>query len=141
MKFEEIFSALTELLDESLTMTTLSNFNQQIETVDRMYRREDKIKFKEELKNIKKRLMSKLVKDDYKSLLTKYFPSLKERTNLTDDEFKNVFYNSPAVWENMEPETFESFQKDFEKALEYFSSRNYSQHNKLALLSKNYLRY
>lgn len=85
--------------------------------------------------------MSKLVKENYKSLLSKYFPQLRNETKKTDDEFQDILFNTPEIWETFDPQMFVDFLNDFENALDYLASRNHGQNRRLRFLSKEYLKY
>lgn len=132
---------LEELLIESVNISFLAKLNAEIEVSENLYRRKDKKKFKEEIKIFKKRLISKLVKENYNSILSNYFPFLRDDTKTTDDDFYKKLFNTPDVWENMDQDTFKSFVKDVESAIEYFSSRNNSEFENLKFLSMQYIKY
>ena len=143
MTFLELWDLLQEqIIEESVkTLSDASIVNGEIETLERLYRKKDKPKFKEELKKLKKQFMSTLVKENYKSLLSKYFPQLRNETRKTDDEFQDILFNTPEIWENFDPQMFVDFLNDFESALDYLASRNHGENRRLRFLSKEYLKY
>lgn len=143
MKFLELWDLLQEqIIEESVkTLSDASIINGEIEILERLYRKKDKPKFKEELKKLKKQFMSNLVKENYKSLLSKYFPQLRNETRKTDKEFQDTLFNTPEIWENFDPQMFVDFLNDFENALDYLASRNHGQNRRLRFLSKEYLKY
>jgi hypothetical protein len=143
MTFLELWNLLQEhLIEESVKVLSDSSIiNAEIEVLEGLYRKKDKPKFKQELKKLKKQFMSKLVKENYKSLLSKYFPQLRNETRKTDDEFQDILFNTPEIWETFDPQMFVDFLNDFENALDYLASRNHGQNRRLRFLSKEYLKY
>ena len=143
MTFLELWNLLQEhLIEESVKVLSDSSIiNAEIEVLEGIYRKKDKPKFKQELKKLKKQFMSKLVKENYKSLLSKYFPQLRNETKKTDDEFQDILFNTPEIWETFDPQMFVDFLNDFENALDYLASRNHGQNRRLRFLSKEYLKY
>ena len=143
MTFLELWNLLQEqIIEESVkTLSDASIINGEIENLEKLYRKKDKPKFKEELKKLKKQFMSLLVKENYKSLLSKYFPQLRNETKKTDDEFQNIFFNTPEIWENFDPQMFVDFLNDFDDALYYLANRNHGENRRLRFLSKEYLKY
>ena len=143
MTFLELWNLLQEhLIEESMKVLSDSSIiNVEIKVLEGLYRKKDKPKFKEELKKLKKQFMSKLVKENYKSLLSKYFPQLRNETKKTDDEFQDILFNTPEIWETFDPQMFVDFLNDFENALDYLASRNHGQNRRLRFLSKEYLKY
>jgi hypothetical protein len=143
MTFLELWNLLQEhLIEESVKVLSDSSIiNAEIEVLEGLYRKKDKPKFKQELKKLKKQFMSKLVKENYKSLLSKYFPQLRNETKKTDDEFQDILFNTPEIWETFDPQMFVDFLNDFENALDYLASRNHGQNRRLRFLSKEYLKY
>jgi hypothetical protein len=132
---------IEQLLIESVNIPFLAQLNAEIEVVENLYRKKDKQKFKSELKIFKKRFIAKLVKENYNSILTKFFPFLIDDIKTTDDDFYKKLFNTPEIWENMTPEEFKDFVKDVESSVDYFSSRNHSEFSNLKFLSIGYIKY
>jgi hypothetical protein len=135
------FVELCNLLLEAVSPSDILKISSDISELEKQYRAKDKATFKNELKQIKKIFVAKIVKENYNSIMSKFFPSLKDETSLGDDAFKQMFFNTPEIWENIEPDQFAQFIQEIEKAIEFFAARNYSRFGNLRFLSNAYIRY
>jgi hypothetical protein len=137
MKFVE----LCNLLLEAVSPSDILKISSDISELEKQYRATDKPTFKNELKLIKKIFISKMIKENHNSIMSKFFPSLRDETSLGDDAFKQMFFNTPEIWENIEPQQFQEFVQEIEKAIEFFASKNHSRFDNLRFLSNRYLKY
>lgn len=131
---------LGNVLLESMQPSDIVKLYSEISELEKQYRSTDKPTFKNELKKLKKAFVSKLVKENHKSVMDKFFPFLKENRFLSDDDFSVKFYD-PETWENIQPEQFNLFLKEIEGAIDFFSSKQHSRFSNLRLLSNSYIRY
>lgn len=131
---------LEDLMLEALQTSDLSKINSELEVVKNKFRG-DKGEFKKQLKYFKKKFISKIVKENYNSLLTTYFPQLVKHKSTTDDAFYNLLFKHPDMWTDLTPETFKDFVRKIEDGIEYFSKRNNAEFDNLRFLSHNYIRY
>jgi hypothetical protein len=142
MFFSELWNLLLEdLMLESITDYDLLRFDAKINKAEESFRLKDKERFKKELKKIKKELISKMIKEDYKSLMSRYFPQLRDKKYLTDEEFNDMFFGNPENWEHFDRESFKTFINEVEKSIEIFIKRRLTSDDKLRLLSKEYVKY
>ncbi len=142
MNFLNLYHLIIEqLLIESVNIPFLAKLNSEIDVIESLYRKKNKERFKKELKIFKKKFIAKLVKENYNSILTKFFPFLRDDIKTSDDDFYKKLFNTPEIWENMRPEEFKEFVSDIESSVNYFSSRNHSEFSNLRFLSKEYIKY
>lgn len=142
MDFLNLYHYIIEqLLLESVDRSFIAKLNAEIGVIEGLYRKKDKVHFKNEVKILKKKLIAKLVKENYNSILSKYFPFLRSETKTTDDDFYKKLFNTPEIWETFEKEKFENFIKDVEEAVDYFKVRNNFEFENFKYISKDYLRY
>ena len=80
-------SGLGNVLLESMQPSDIVKLYSEISTLEKQYRAKDKPTFKNELKKLKKGFISKLVKENHKSIMDKFFPFLKKNRFLSDDDF------------------------------------------------------
>jgi hypothetical protein len=132
---------IEELLFESVNRSFLAQLNAEIEVAKSLYRKKDKKKFKDELKVIKKKLIAKLVKENYNSILSKFFPFLRDDVKTTDEDFTRKFFGTTDIWENIEADDFKNLIIEIEMAIDYFGAKNHSQFSNINYLSKNYIKY
>jgi hypothetical protein len=135
------FWELCNLLLEAVLPSDILKISSDITELEKQYRATDKPTFKNELKQIKKTFISKMIKENHKSIMDRFFPFLKDKTSLGDDAFKQMFFNTPDIWENIEPQQFQEFVQEIENAIEFFASRNHSAFGNLRVLSNRYLMY
>ncbi len=135
------FWELCNLLLESVIPSDILKISSDISELEKQYRATDKATFKNELKQIKKIFISKIVKENHKSIMDNFFPFLRAQTSLGDDAFKQMFFNTPEIWENIEPQQFAEFVNEIEKGIEFFASKNHSTFGNLRFLSNRYLKY
>jgi len=135
------FSELYNLLLESVLPSDILKISSDISELEKQYRAKNKPTFKNELKKIKKTFISKIVKENYNSILNNFFPFLRKDTSLSDNDFKQMFFNTPEIWEKIDPQQLEEFIKEIEKAIEFFASKNHSTFGNLRFLSNRYLKY
>jgi hypothetical protein len=131
---------LEDLMLEALQTSDLSKINSELEVIKNKFRG-DKKEFKKQLKFFKKKFIAKIVKENYNSLLTTYFPQLVKDKNTTDDAFFNLLFKHPDMWTDLTPESFKDFVVKIEDAIEYFSKRNNSEFENLRFISHSYMRY
>jgi transcription initiation factor IIE alpha subunit len=140
MNFLKLCNLILEsLLIENVKQLDLHKIYSEINYSEELYRKKDKQKFKNELKEIKKRLISKLIQTNYNSMMDNYFPSLKKDSKMSSDQFHNKLFNTPEIWENFKPEDFSKFIEDIEKAIDFLSSIHNSRYSNLKLISKKYI--
>lgn len=141
MNFDNICNLILEdLILEALQRYDLSKINSELEVVKNKFRG-NKLEFKKQLKRFKKKFIAKLVKENYNSLLTTYFPQLVKYKTTTDEAFLNLLFTHPDMWTDMTQESFKDFVAKIENAIEYFSKRQNSEFENLRFLSHNYMRY
>lgn len=141
MNFLEFCNSILEnVLLESMHQSDILKIHSEISELEKKYRAKDKPTFKNELKKIKKAFVSKLVKENHKSIMDKFFPFLKEHRLLSERDFSVKFY-APETWENIQPEQFDLFLKDVEGSIDFFSSKQHSRFSNLRFLSNAYIRY
>jgi hypothetical protein len=94
---------------------------------------------KPELKELKRKLISKLIKDNYNMLLSKFFPHLRrESRTLEDEEFSNILFNDPNSW-RMSMEQEDEFENSLEKTIRYFYTKNHQEYTNLRYLLSDYI--
>lgn len=130
---------LEELLLESL-QSGISKLNSELEIIKTKFRG-DKPEFKKQLKQFKKKFIAKIVKENYNSLLTTFFPQLVRHKDTTDDAFYNLLFKHPDVWTDMTSDDFKDFVHRVEQSIDYWSERNNSQFDNLRFLSQKYIKY
>jgi len=135
------FWELCNLLLEAVLPSDILKISSDITELEKQYRATDKAIFKNELKQIKKIFISKIVKENHNSIMNKFFPSLRDETSLGDNAFKQMLFNTPQIWEKIEPKQFQEFIQEIENAIEFFASRNHSTFGNLRFLSNRYLKY
>ena len=141
MNFDNICNLILEdLILEALQRYDISKINSELEVVKNKFRG-NKLEFKKQLKRFKKKFIAKLVKENYNSLLTTYFPQLVKHKTTTDEAFLNLLFTHPDMWTDMTQESFKDFVAIIENAIEYFSKRQNSEFENLRFLSHNYMRY
>lgn len=141
MNFLEFCNSILEnVLLESMHQSDILKIHSEISELEKKYRAKDKPTFKNELKKIKKAFVSKLVKENHKSIMDKFFPFLKEHRLLSERDFSVKFY-APETWENIQPEQFDLFLKEVEGVIDFFSSKQHTRFSNLRLLSNAYIRY
>lgn len=143
MAYENICNLLMEkLLFEKLERRFLFDINNDIKNIidksrESGYDNKNLIDTKRKLKSIKKKFISKLIQSDYNSLLTMFFPQLKEYKNFADNIFERKLYN-PDNW--MLPDDKENaLFTTLERALRFFSSRDNQEYEYLRYLRGDYL--
>ena len=141
MNFDDICNLILEdLILEALQRYDISKINSELEVVKNKFRG-NKLEFKKQLKRFKKKFIAKLVKENYNSLLTTYFPQLVKHKTTTDEAFLNLLFTHSDMWTDMTQESFKDFVAIIENAIEYFSKRQNSEFENLRFLSHNYMRY
>jgi hypothetical protein len=131
---------LEDLMLEALQTSDLSKINSELEVVKNKFRG-NKGEFKKQLKYFKKKFIAKIVKENYNSLLTTYFPQLVKHKSTTDDAFYNLLFKHPDMWTDMTEELFKDFVLKVEDAITYFSRRNNAELDNLRFLAHGYMRY
>lgn len=133
---------MEKLLFEKLERKFLFEIDNDIKNIlnnsrESGYGEKNLVDTKRKLKQVKKRFISKLIQSDYNSLLSIFFPQLKQYKNLEDNIFQRKLYN-PDNWmlpDNKENALFTSL----EKGLRFFSSRDNQEYEHLRYLRGDYL--
>jgi hypothetical protein len=135
----QIIDILDDILSESLTFDYISDLNNEIEILKKRVKG-NKIEFQKELKVIKKRLMCKLIKENYRKLMIDFFPQLKDKSKLPDAEFQSFLFSNPENWSNLSIENFKEFSHRVEDSINYFYQRNHHENDNLKYLRYNYVK-
>jgi hypothetical protein len=136
----EVYNNLVdEILNESLAIGYISDLNRELEKLKRQLKG-NKEQFRNELKKIKKRLISKLIKENYKKLLSDFFPHLKDKTQLSDTEFQSLLFSNPENWSNISIEDFQNFSHTVENSINYFYQRNNHEYDNIKYLRHDYVK-
>jgi hypothetical protein len=130
---------IEEILNESLAIGYIADLNKEIESLKRQLKG-NRIQFRKELKKIKKRLIGKLVKENHNNLLSDFFPHLKDKTKLSDDEFRAVLFTNPDNWSNITMEDFQKFSHTVENSINYFYQRNHHENDNIKYLRHDYVK-
>ena len=142
MNFLSLYNLVLEniLLEGMVSIRDIGVFHAEIETIKDTYGK-DKAELKKQLKHFKKKVIAKLVKEDYDSMLTTYFPQLVPYKKTTDDAFYNMMFKHPDVWTDMTHDTFRQFIDKIEDAIKFFAHRNNGQYDNLRYLLMRYIRF
>lgn len=136
----EVYNNLVdEILNESLAIGYISDLNRELEKLKRQLKG-NKEQFRNELKMIKKRLISKFIKENYKKLLSDFFPHLKDKTQLSDTEFYSLLFSNPENWSNLSIENFQNFSHTVENSINYFYQRHNHEYDNLKYLRHDYVK-
>ena len=136
----EVYNNLVdEILNESLAIGYISDLNRELEKLKRQLKG-NKEQFRNELKKIKKRLISKLIKENYKKLLSDFFPHLKDKTQLSDTEFQSLLFSNPDNWSNLSIENFQNFSHTVENSINYFYQRHNHEYDNIKYLRHDYVK-
>jgi hypothetical protein len=143
MNFFNLYNLVLEnILLESMggIIRELGKYHLEIENTREFYGK-DKVELKKQLKLLKKKLIAKLVKEDYNSLLTNYFPELIPYKKESDEAFYNMMFKHPDIWNDMTQDMFKKFIDDIENGIEYFAERNNGEYDNLRYLLMRYIRF
>jgi hypothetical protein len=140
--FDELFECVYfEVIEESFDNLHIRKIDNQIKYLEDLYRLKDKVRFRKELKDVKKDFIAKLVKENFKSLRSKYFPNLKVNQKELDSIFRRNFYNDVENWQDFDQEKFSSFISEVEDIINYYSEINNGEFDGLRLISGKYMKY
>lgn len=142
MNFFNLYNLVLDsiLLESMVNVRDIGRFHAEIETIKKTYGK-DKAELKRQLKYFKKKVIAKLVKEDYNSLLTTYFPQLVPYKKTTDEAFYNMMFKHPDVWTDMTHDKFKQFIDNIEDAIKYFADRNNGEYDNLRYLLMRYIRF
>jgi len=138
MPFTELCdSILSSLLFENFSINYIARLNYEIENL-KTSKRGNKTEFRSALKGIKKKLISKLIQSNYKSLLTDFFPHLEREKGVSDDAFYNLLFQNPDNWSGMTEDIFRRFAEKMEGIINYFGDLNNQQYGNMKYLRHTY---
>lgn len=140
MAFSELCnSIISNLLFESVNRTYIPQVNAEIEVIKNRLKG-NRGEFKKEMKLMKKKFISNLVKNNHDSLLVKFFPNLIEKKDVSDDGFYALLFDNPENWSGMTEGLFREFASKMESIIVNGYRKNHHQHDNLKYLRHDYLR-
>ena len=140
MAFTELCdSILSNLLFENFSINYIAKINYEIESL-KTKKRGNKTEFRSALKGIKKKLISKLIQSNYKSMLTDFFPHLERQKGVSDDAFYNLLFQNPDNWSGMTEDIFRRFAEKMEGIINYFAELNNHQYENIKYLRHTYVK-
>lgn len=140
MAFSELCnSIISNLLFESVNWTYVPQVDGEIEVIKNKLRG-NRGEFKKEMKLMKKKFISNLVKNNHDSLLVKFFPNLIEKKDVSDDGFYALLFDNPENWSNMSEGLFKEFANKIEDVIVNAYRKNHHQYDNLKYLRYDYLK-
>ena len=140
MPFTELCdSILSNLLFENFSINYIAKVNYEIESL-KTKKRGNKTEFRIALKGIKKKLISKSIQSNYKSMLTDFFPHLERQKSVSDDAFYNLLFQNPDNWSGMTEDIFRRFAEKMEGIINYFAELNNHQYENIKYLRHTYVK-
>jgi len=140
MPFTELCdSILSNLLFENFSTNHVADIDYRIKNL-KSKSRTNKVEFRVALKGIKKKLISKLIQSNYKSLLTDFFPHLEREKSVSDDAFYNLLFQNPDNWSGMTEDIFRRFAEKTEGIINYFAELNNHQYENIKYLRHTYVK-
>jgi hypothetical protein len=140
MPFTELCdSILSSLLFENFSINYIAKINYEIESLKTKLRG-NRSEFRLALKVIKKKLISKLIQSNYKSMLSDFFTHLERQKSVSDDAFYNLLFQNPDNWSGMTEDIFRRFAEKMEGIINYFAELNNHQYENIKYLRHTYVK-